>query len=318
MNVDDIRRVAVVGGGLMGSGIAQEFAAAGYDVALQDIDDGQLQVAIVRIRENLTLLAEYELIESAAIEAIVERVRCTTELEEAVSTADLVIEAAVEDVILKQELFRTLNRFCPAHTILASTTSAIHPDKLAEATDCPERVIVTHFAFPNFLIPLVEMARAAETSDDTAQTVYALLESIGKRPIVMKKPLPGFISNRLQMAMLREALNIVSQGAATPEDVDTAVQNAFGRRYAIAGPLAVFDMSGLNTLQNVLRQTVPHLATTEEPLNYIWEKVADGKLGPATGEGIFTWTPDSVDAFRRRLTDGLIAIEKWTRAQDGG
>lgn len=317
MNVDDIRRIAVVGGGLMGSGIAQEFAAAGYDVALQDIDGGQLRAAVTRIRENLTLLAEYELIEATSVEATVDRVTCTTEFGEAVSTADLVIEAAIEDVEMKQDLFRALSRLCPAHTILASTTSAIHPDRLAEATDCPERVVVTHFAFPNYLIPLVEMARAAETSDATTETVYALLERIGKSPIVMKKPLPGFISNRLQMAMLREALNIVSQAAATPEDVDTAVQNAFGRRYAIAGPLAVFDISGLNTLQNVLRQTVPHLATTEEPLNYIREKVAEGKLGPSTGEGIYTWTPESADALRRRLTNGLIAIEKWTRAQEG-
>ena len=265
MNVDDIRRIAVVGGGLMGSGVAQEFAAAGYDVALQDIDEDQLQTAVMRMRENLTLLAEYELIEAASVEAIVGRVTCTTKLDDAVSTADLVVEAAVENVEMKQNLFRSLSKLCPEHTILASTTSAIPPDKLAEATDCPERVVVTHFAFPNYLIPLVEMARAAETSDETVQTVYALLEMIGKRPIVMKIPLPGFISNRLQMAMLREALNIVALGAATPEDVDTAVQNAFGRHYAIAGPLAVFDMSGLNTLQNVLQQTVPHLATTDEP-----------------------------------------------------
>ena len=189
MNVDDIRRIAVVGGGLMGSGIAQEFAAAGYDVALQDIDEDQLQTAVMRMRENLTLLAEYELIEAASVEAIVGRVTCTTKLDDAVSTADLVVEAAVENVEMKQNLFRSLSKLCPRHTILASTTSAIPPDKLAEATDCPERVVVTHFAFPNYLIPLVEMARAAETSDETVQTVYALLEKIGKRPIIMKIPL---------------------------------------------------------------------------------------------------------------------------------
>ncbi len=316
MNVDDIRRVAVVGGGLMGAGITQEFATAGYDVTLQDIDDSQLQAAAARIRESLTLLAGYELVEAASVEAILGRVTCTTELQAAVSKADLVVEAATENVELKQELFRSMSGFCPVHTILASTTSAIHPDKLAQATDCPERVVVAHFAFPNYLIPLVEMARAAQTSDETTETVYALLEKIGKRPIVMKAPLPGFVSNRLQMAMLREALNIVSQGAAAPEDVDTAVQNAFGRRYAVTGPLAVYDMAGLNTLTNVWRQTAPHLATTDEPFNYIREKVADGKLGPSTGEGIFHWTPESTEALRRRLMDGLIAIEQWTRAQE--
>ena len=127
MNVDDIRRVAVVGGGLMGAGITQEFATAGYDVTLQDIDDSQLQAAAARIRESLTLLAGYELVEAASVEAILGRVTCTTELQAAVSKADLVVEAATENVELKQELFRSMSGFCPVHTILASTTSAIHP-----------------------------------------------------------------------------------------------------------------------------------------------------------------------------------------------
>jgi 3-hydroxybutyryl-CoA dehydrogenase len=317
MNVDDIRRVAVVGGGLMGSGLAQEFATAGYDVNLQDIDDGQLKAAIERIRENLAMLAAHGLVEAASIEAIVGRVTCTLALADAVSAADLVIEAAVETVEIKQGLFRSLSELCPAHAILASTTSAIHPDILAEATDCPDRVIVAHFGFPNYLLPLVEMARAAKTSDETATTVYALLENMGKRPIIMKKPLQGFIVNRLQMALMREALNIVSQGAARPEDIDIAVQNSFGRRYAVSGPLAVFDMTGLIVLMNVAKQTVPHLATTDEPFDYIREKVAAGNLGPSTGEGIYQWSPDSVAALRRHLTEGLIAVEKWTREQGG-
>lgn len=317
MKADDIGRVAVVGGGQMGLGIAQEFATAGYDVTLQDIAGSQLEAAVVRMRENLDLLAEYGLLDAASVDAIVGRVTCTTDLADAVSAADLIVEAATEDVELKQGLFRALAGLCPPHTILASTTSAIHPDKLAEATDCPERVIATHFGIPNYLIPLVEMARAAGTSDETTDTVFALLEKMGKRPIVMKKPLPGFVANRLQMAMLREALNIVSQGAATPEDIDTAVQNNFGRRYAISGPLAVFDMSGLDVVLKVAGQTVPHLATSEEPFDFIREKVAAGKLGLSTGEGIYPWSPESVDGLRRRLTEGLIAIERWTRAREG-
>ena len=316
MKVEEIRRVAVVGGGLMGSGIAQEFATAGYDVALHDIADAQLRAAVTRIRENLELLAEYDLVQPGSIETIIGGIGLTTALDDAVSGADLVIEAAFEDVEVKQDLFRSLSELCAEHTILASTTSAIHPDKLAAATDCPERVIVAHFGIPNYLIPLVEMARAAKTSDETTDTVYALLESIGKRPVVMRKPLQGFIANRLQMAMLREAFNIIARGAATPQDIDTAIQNSFGRRFGVAGPLAVYDMSGLNVVLAVSAQTLPDLATTSEPFDFIREKVAAGHLGVSTGEGIYRWTPDSADALRRRLTDGLIAIEKWTREQE--
>tara|TARA_A100001037_G_scaffold132922_1_gene120576 strand:- start:7594 stop:8691 length:1098 start_codon:yes stop_codon:yes gene_type:complete len=317
MNADDIRKVAVVGGGLMGSGIAQEFATAGYDVALQDISTAQLDSALTRMRENLTMLAEHGLVDAGFIDGIVAGITPATSLESTVSDADIVIEAATEDVEVKQGLFRSLSELCPSHTILATTTSAIHPDVFADATDCPDRVIVTHFGIPNYLIPLVEMARAEKTSDETSAVVFALLEKIGKRPIVMKRPLQGFIANRLQFAMMREALNIISQGAATPEDIDTAIQNNFGRRYGITGPLAIFDMSGLNVVLKVAGQTVPHLATSDAPFDYIREKVADGKLGLSTGEGMYHWTSESAAALRRRLTDGLVAIEKWTRAQEG-
>ena len=317
MDVDEIHKVAVVGGGQMGAGIAQEFATAGYNVALQDIDQRQLDTAADRMRSSLMLLAEYGLLEATVVEPVLERVDRTIDLEAAVGDCDIVVEAVTEEVELKQDLFRALAELCPGHAILASTTSAIHPDKLAEATDCPERVIVAHFGIPNFLIPLVEMARAAETSDETTGTVFALLKKIGKRPIIMKKPLQGFIANRLQFALLREALHIISQDAATPEDIDTAVQNNFGLRYAVSGPLAVYDMAGLDVVLKVAAQTVPDLATDDAPFDFIRNKVAEGKLGHGTGEGTYPWTEDSIIALRRRLTDGMIAIEKWRRQQEG-
>jgi 3-hydroxybutyryl-CoA dehydrogenase len=315
MNVDDIRRIGIIGGGTMGSGLAQEFATAGYDVTLQDIDDGQLAAAMTRIRQNLDLLAAHDLVDNADVDAIIERTTCVRSATEAASSADMVIEAATEKVDVKQDIFRTLAKNAPAHAILASSTSAIHPDVLAEATDCPDRVIVTHFGFPNYLLPLVEVARAQATSDETTTTVCALLEGIGKKVVVMKKPLPGFIVNRLQMALMREALNIVSQGAVDPEDIDTAVQNSFGRRYAVAGPLAVFDLTSLPVLINVANQTVPHLETSDKPFDYVKERVAAGKLGPSTGEGVFKWTPETEDALRRQLTEGLVAVEKWRRGR---
>ena len=315
MKVEDIRRIGIIGGGTMGSGLAQEFATAGYDVALQDIDDGQLIAAMARIRQNLDLMAAHNLVDGSGLDTIMGRITCLASPTEAVASADMVIEAATEKVDIKQEIFRALAKDAPAHAILASSTSAIHPDVLAEATDCPERIIVTHFGFPNYLLPLVEVARAEATSDETTATVCALLKGIGKKVVVMKIPLPGFIVNRLQMALMREALNIVSQGAVDPEDIDTAVQNSFGRRYAVAGPLAVFDLTSLTTLINVANQTVPHLETSDKPFDYVKERIEAGKLGPTTGEGIYEWTPEKEDGLRQQLTEGLITVEKWRRGR---
>ena len=188
MDISRINNLTVVGAGLMGSGIAQEFATAGYKVHLYDIEKESLLTAIERITSNLQMLNEFGLVSAEQVKSVPEKIIPTADMGEAVSDADLVVEAVIEDIEIKRMVFADLDSLCPARTIFASTTSTIKPNTLASATHRPDKVVVAHFGIPNYLIPLVEMARADDTSDDTVNKVYSLLERVGKRPVVIKNP----------------------------------------------------------------------------------------------------------------------------------
>ena len=231
MQASDIRRIAVVGAGLMGHGIAQDFAARGYAVHLYARSQERLDQALQNIQSGLALLQRLGQLSPEQAASTLPRIRTGTVLDEVVADADLVIEAVSENLSLKQEFFRTLDGVCPPHTILASTTSTLLPSALAGATQRPDRVLVTHYFNPPALVPLVEVVRGPETSDEVVSTVRDLLLQIGKRPAVIQKELIGFIGNRLQAALAREALSLVDRGVATPEDIDTVVKYSFGRRF---------------------------------------------------------------------------------------
>ncbi len=218
MTTREIERIVVVGAGLMGHGIAQELAVAGYAVALHDASPAVLERVPLQIRENLEALVAMGRLDTAHVAATLARIRCPAQLDEVLADADLVIEAVSEDLGLKQELFARLDRSCPARTILASNTSSYLPSMLAERTGRPDKVLVTHYFNPPYLVPLVEIVRGGATSDETVAAVSEMLTKVGKSPAVIEKEVPGFVGNRLQAALLREALAIVEQGVARTPD----------------------------------------------------------------------------------------------------
>jgi 3-hydroxybutyryl-CoA dehydrogenase len=307
MKVEEIRRIAVVGAGLMGHGIGQEFALAGYDVRLYDRSADVLNGTIDRIRGNLDAMAGLGMVEPALIEAAVARIETCTALGDAVANADYVVEAVYEDLDLKQRLFRELDVLCCPWTILASNTSTFLPSSLASATRRPAQVLVTHYFNPPHLLPLVEIVRGAETAAETVDTVYELLTRIGKRPALVQQEAPGFIGNRLQAALYREALAIVAQGIATPEDVDVVVREGFGRRLAVAGPFEVFDIAGLDLVARVMAQLFPEIDNSREVPPLLAEKVEQGALGVKAGRGFLAWTPETAEAARQRIAAALVA-----------
>lgn len=311
MRVDEIRRVAVVGAGLMGHGIAQEFAVAGYGVGLHDLSAARLAAALAGMRANLALLAGHGLVDAARAAGAPDRVRATTDLAEAVGDADVVIEAVSEDLAVKRDLFGRLDRLCPPRAILASNSSTFMPGQLADATARPDRVAVAHYFNPPHLLPLVEVVRGAATSDATVETLVALLERIGKAPAVVRKEAPGFIGNRLQAALFREALAIVAAGIATPQDVDRVVRNGFGRRLAAAGPFEVAALAGLDLWLNVSTRLFPEIASAPEVPAWFRELVAPGEHGVQTGAGIDAWTPEEAEARKRRMGEVLLRIARW-------
>ena len=311
MDVRQIKRITVVGPGLMGHGIALEFALAGYDVRIHTRSDESLQRAAARIRESLDRLVGLGRISREEAEAAPKKINPNADLEQAVGDADIVIESVYEDLKLKQEVFRRLDELCSEHTILASDSTALMPSKLASATTRADKVLVAHYINPPFLIPLVEVVPGPETSSDTVDTVSGLLKAIGKQPIVLRKEVPGFVASRLQVALLREALWLVENGVASAQDVDAAIKTSIGRRWAVAGVFEVLELAGWDLLSAVADGLMPHLAnSTDAPL--LREKVRLGELGVMTGRGFYDWTPESVEELRRRIAEALVAIEDWS------
>jgi 3-hydroxybutyryl-CoA dehydrogenase len=308
MNLEEIRTVAVIGAGLMGHGIAQEFALAGYDVRLHDMDDEKLRMARENIQANFGLLITLGLITDAqARESHRHIVECAA-LKDAASGADVVIEAVFEDLHLKREIFRRLDELCPPRTILASNSSSLLPGLLASVTRRPEKVLVAHYFNPPYLLPLVEVVRHVKTSEETVRTVSGLLAKIGKTPVIVQKEVPGFIGNRLQAALFREAMAIVRDGIATPEDVDVVVKNGFGRRLAAAGVFEIWEIAGWDLISAICDNLFPSLDASTGTPALLKEMIKRGELGTKTGKGFYEWTPGSVLALKKRIAQVLSRI----------
>jgi len=306
----DIRTVTVVGAGLMGHGIAVEFALAGYDVWLHSHSEESLERGRGMIKDSLERLHSFGRVTEEQIALVPSAVRMSTNLAVAVGDADLVIESIYEDIDAKRTLFRQLDKLCPARTILASNTSSFPPSKLAEVTNRLDKVINTHFLNPPFLVPLVEVVPTPQTSDETTSIAMNLLASLGKRPILVTREVPGFVASRLQAALLREALWLVENDVASAEDVDLAISQGLGRRWATAGVLQVLELAGWDLISRIASDVFPYLSNADDS-QLLKQMVERGDSGVKSGKGFYEWTPDSVEALRRRIAKGLVEIDGW-------
>ncbi|MEW8958355.1 MAG: 3-hydroxyacyl-CoA dehydrogenase family protein [Moorella sp. (in: firmicutes)] len=306
MKLEDIKEIAVLGTGTMGHGIALLCALAGYQVRLFGRSADSLNRGFQAIRSGLELLARNGLVEGSRMEGVMENIKGVTNLAEAAAGADFVIEAVVENLAVKQGLFQELDALAPPHAILASTTSGLDPTKIAALIKRPERFVVIHFWNPPHLLPLVEIVPGEKTTQSTVELARALVTRLGRKPIEVKKAVPGFVGNRLQLALLREALYIVEQGWATPEDVDAAVKYGFGRRLAVTGPLESADLGGLDVFYNIQAYLNQDLCREGGPSKLLKEKVERGELGVKTGRGFYDWQNERVLAVKRAREEDLI------------
>lgn len=284
---------------------------AGFNVWINDTTDEQLSGALAHVERNLAMLRDAGRISPQQARATPDRLHATTSLHEAAQQADIVIEAVFEDLDLKRRIFADLDRYCPTHTILASNSSSFMPGKLASATNRPDRVLVAHYFNPPHLLPLVELVRGERTSDETIDTMVELYTFIGKRPAVIQKEAPGFIANRLQMAIFREALHIVEAGIATPQDIDLVMRNSIGRRWAVAGIFELLELIGWDLGLAVATEIMPDLESRPAPPALLREQVARGDLGVKTGKGFYDWTPESAEDLRLRVARALLEISTW-------
>ena len=220
--------------------------------------------------------------------------------------ADFVIEAVIENLPLKQEVFRQLDQICPPHTILASNTTAQMPSQIGAFTQRQDKILNTHYFNPPYLIPLVELIRSPKTSDETLQVAYDLMVKIGKTPAIIQKEVPGFVGPRLQAAVIREAFSIVERGIASAEDVDLVVRNSFGRRLSVAGPFQVFELAGWDLVLAAFEELYKDLNSSSEINPLLREMVEGDKLGVKSGEGFYEWTPERIEEIRDKMNQVLI------------
>ncbi len=241
--IDGVKRVACVGSGLVGQGWASLFSLAGYQVTLVDVNEKILDDALERVEGQIRFLEEAELAKGA--EKAIKQLSTTTSLSEAVGRADYVQESVFESYAAKKEVYSKMDEAAGKRVILSSSTSGLMMSEIQKAAERhPERCIVAHPWNPSYLVPLVELSPGDRTSPETTKKTYELMEDIGKVPVVLKKEVPGFIANRLSAALWREALNLVDMGVATVEDVDKAVVNGPGLRWAIMGPYLTYHLGG--------------------------------------------------------------------------
>ena len=312
MNVDEIKRVAVIGAGTIGQSTAAEFALGGYDVNLNSRSEESLARGIDGIQGIFQRLIGFELATQQQADAAQSRIQTDVDLRSSVADAEVVYEAVYEDLELKQKIFSDLDKLCPEPTIFVSGTSTLSLSDLASATNRPDKVLLANYANPPYLVPATEVMRNKATSEETVTTFCDLLVRIGKKPIVIQKEVPGFVANRLQIALLREALYLVQEGVVTAQDVDTILKSGIGRRWAVAGVFEVFELAGQDLILAACSYLMPYLDTSAEPSPVLREKVERGELGVKTGKGFYDWTPETAEALRGRIAHALVEIERWS------
>ena len=292
--------IAVLGAGTMGLCIAQLFAMNGHRVRLYNRTPANLEKAVKQIESNLHTLVEMGQIGENLIGETLGNIRGGSDLKEAVTSADLVIENVAEREELKKEIFARLDEYCGPDVIFASDTSTMNIYEFITVSH-PERLMISHFFNPAHVMPLVELVRGPETSDETVEAVKALMESVGKKTAVLNKAIPGFILNRITMAVFREASYIAENGWATPEDIDKAITSTFGPRYAFEGPFGLSDFAGIDVYERLGTLLPPVLNSSTECPEILRGMVSRGELGVKSGKGFYTYG-DAEEARRARDT----------------
>ena len=302
----NIRNIAVLGTGTMGHGIALLSAKAGLNVKMYGRSDESLDRGMSSIISSLNRLTIQGTFSEMECQDIISRIRGVKTLEEAADGADFIIESVAENLELKQDIFRKLDSLCTPEVILASNTSGLSPSEIANVTTHPERVVIAHFWNPPQLIPLVEVVPGEKTSKETVDITSEWIEIKKKKSVKMEKECLGFIGNRLQLALLREAMYIVEQGWAKPEEVDKAMEYGHGRRLSVTGPLCSADLGGLDIFNNISSYLFKDLCNYTEPSALLNEKVKESKLGTKSGEGFYKWTKEDIESKQKERTEVLL------------
>lgn len=302
----NIKKISVLGTGTMGHGIALLSARAGLNVVMYGRSDASLERGFNSIKSSLNRLKVEGKISDKKCEEILNKIKGVKTIQEAAKDTDFIIESLAENLELKQEIFKQLDELCPSDVVLATNTSGLSPTAIAKNTKHPERVVIAHFWNPPHLMPLVEVVPGEKTSQETMAITMEWVEFIGKKAVRMEKECLGFIGNRLQLALLREALYIVEQGWAKPEEVDKAMEYGHGRRLPVTGPLCSADLGGLDIFHNISTYLFEDLCNYTKPSKLMQDKVEAGNLGSKSGQGFYNWTPEALEKKQKERAEVLL------------
>ena len=308
MELNKISHIGVLGAGLMGHGIAQVFASAGYAVNMYDVDPATLRTAKDRIAGNIKVFIELKFAQSEDIDRCLDRINLCPTLEALGQGPQYIIEAILEDLKLKRSLYAELERLTSPETIFSSNTSAISITEISAALKIKERFLGTHFWNPPHILPCVEVIKGTFTDEIVFETVYALMNKVGKVPVRVLKDVPGFLGNRLQHAMWREAISLREKNIASAEDIDKVVKFGFGARMPFIGPLETADLAGLGLTRDIHRYLFPHLESSQTPSPALDDLVAAGATGVRGGRGFYEWTPEKVQQIIQQRDTVLLRI----------
>jgi 3-hydroxybutyryl-CoA dehydrogenase len=307
------RQAVVIGTGMMGPGIALTLAMGGVRTTLLSRHSGGAVGGMEKASGQAQLLADCGLANADRTERAIELLSASTDFDDAVSGADLVVESGPEEMAWKQDMFARLDARSKPEALLASNTSGLSITAVAERCSRPERALTTHFWNPPHLMPLVEIVMGAKTSDAAAESVRALLVECGKTPVVVRKDRPGQLGNRLQMALVREAANIIAEGIATADDIDTVAKNGFGLRMPAYGILEHQDVAGLKLGLSVVEYVARDLYNEPRAPEYFRELVRNGDLGAATGKGFYDWSTKCADEVRANRDAFVVEVLRYRR-----
>jgi 3-hydroxybutyryl-CoA dehydrogenase len=310
---DRLRDAAVIGTGMMGPGIGLTLALGGWRTTIVSRSEENAARALEKARAQAALLADSDLADRACTKQAAELLGASTAFDEVIGGAGLVIESGPEDITFKQELFARMDALTGPETLLASNTSGLSITAVAERCLRPERVLTAHFWNPPHLMPLVEIVMGAKTADRSAERLRAVLVECGKTPVVVRKDRPGQLGNRLQMALVREAANIIAEGIATADDIDTVARNGFGLRMPAYGILEHIDVVGLNLALSVVEYVARDLYNEPRAPEYLHELVRRGEVGAPSGKGFYDWSVKSADEVRARRDAFLVEVLRYRR-----
>jgi len=310
MTEREINKVAVVGAGTMGPGMAATFARNGFATALFDVNPEQLEKAKGAVDFVYTILTGGGFMTAEDADAGRARLTYSSDLAQSLQGADFVVETVPEQKALKQQVFQDLEALVGDHVILASNTSGIPITELASVTRAPGRVVGMHWSNPPHLIPVIEVIRGEQTTDATAQATVAVVEQIGMVPAMVDRDVAGFVENRILYAIMREALHLLDEGVASAEAIDTITKWGIGYKLAVIGPLELLDVAGLDIYTSVASYLNKDLNASPDVSQTITDKVAAGKLGIKTQGGLFDYTPERIQQLQQQRGRKLVATRK--------